>query len=78
MAIEEGHFSEDLDVEQFAWSMYSYVLGYHHFKRMLEDPKAELHLRRAFEELIASARKPKADAAKTALKSASSKKKRRT
>lgn len=78
MAIEEGHFSEDLDVEQFAWSMYSFVLGYHHFKRMLEDPKAELHLKRAFNELIASARNPKASAMKTALKTTSLKKKRRT
>lgn len=52
MAVEEGHFRKDLDVEQFAWSMYSFVLGYHHFKRMLEDPKAELHLKRSFKGLL--------------------------
>jgi AcrR family transcriptional regulator len=52
MAVEEGHFRHDLDVEQFAWSMYSFVLGYHHFKRMLEDPKAELHLKRSFKGLL--------------------------
>ncbi|RYZ69469.1 MAG: TetR/AcrR family transcriptional regulator [Proteobacteria bacterium] len=52
MAVEEGHFRSDLDVEQFAWSMYSFVLGYHHFKRMLEDPKAELHLKRSFQGLL--------------------------
>lgn len=52
MAIEEGHFRRDLDIEQFAWSMYSFVLGYHHFKRMLEDPKAELHLKRSFKGLL--------------------------
>lgn len=52
MAVEEGHFRKDLDVEQFAWSMYSFVLGYHHFKRMLEDPKAELHLKRSFKALL--------------------------
>jgi AcrR family transcriptional regulator len=52
LAVEEGHFRKDLDIEQFAWSMYSFVLGYHHFKRMLEDPKAELHLKRSFNGLI--------------------------
>lgn len=52
MAVEEGHFRKDLDVEQFAWSMYSFVLGYHHFKRMLNDPKAELHLKNAFKGLL--------------------------
>jgi hypothetical protein len=58
MAIEENHFRKDLDVEQFAWSMYSYVLGYHHFKRMLDDPKAEVRLKRAFRELVESAKAP--------------------
>ena len=52
IAIEEGHFSRESDAGQFAWSMYAYVLGYHHSKRMLEDPKAEKHLRRAFESLL--------------------------
>lgn len=52
MAVEEGHFRKDLDIEQFAWTMYSFVLGYHHFKRMLEDPKAELHLKRSFKGLL--------------------------
>lgn len=52
MAVEEGHFRRDLDTEQFAWTMYSFVLGYHHFKRMLNDPKAEEHLRNSFEGLV--------------------------
>jgi AcrR family transcriptional regulator len=51
-AVEEGHFTKNLDTEQFAWTMYSFVLGYHHFKRMLEDPKAEEHLRNSFEGLL--------------------------
>lgn len=51
-AVDEGHFRADLDVEQFAWSMYSFVLGYFHFKRLLEDPKAELHLKRSFNGLL--------------------------
>jgi AcrR family transcriptional regulator len=52
IAIEEGHFLPDLDVELFAWSLYSFVLGYYHFTRMLESPKAERHLRRSFNELM--------------------------
>jgi AcrR family transcriptional regulator len=56
IAVDVGHFRKDLDVEQFAWSMYSFVLGYHHFKRMLEDPKAELHFKRSFKGLMNVAR----------------------
>ncbi len=47
IAVDEGHFRTDLDCEQFAWSLYSFVLGYHHFSRMLNDPKAELHFKRS-------------------------------
>jgi AcrR family transcriptional regulator len=56
LAVQEGHFRRDLDVEQFAWSMYSFVLGYHHFKRLLKDPKAELHVKRSFNGLLAISR----------------------
>jgi AcrR family transcriptional regulator len=55
IAVTVGDFSPRLDVESFAWSLYSYVLGYHHFKRMLEDPKAEQHLRQSVELLLRSA-----------------------
>lgn len=58
IAVAEGHFRKDLDIEQFAWSMYSFVLGYHHFKRMLEDPKAELHLKRTFNGLLELSQAP--------------------
>lgn len=60
IAVEEGHFRPDLDIEQFAWTLYSFVLGYHHFKRMLEDPQAELHLKRSFEGLLSVSRAKKA------------------
>jgi len=56
IAVDEGHFRKDLDVELFAWSMYSHVLGYFHFKRMLDDPKADLHLKRAFNTLLMMSR----------------------
>lgn len=52
MAIKEGHFSKKCDPGQFAWTMYSFVLGYHHSKRMLNDPHAEKNIRQAFERLV--------------------------
>src|SRR3990167_3127258 len=52
IAVEEGHFRADLDTEEFAWSLLSFVLGYHHFRRILDDPKAEDRLRRSFEGLV--------------------------
>jgi AcrR family transcriptional regulator len=53
-AIEEGHFSRSVDVGHFAWTLYSFVLGYHHSKRMIEDPNAESHLRAAFQGLLSA------------------------
>jgi AcrR family transcriptional regulator len=64
LAVEEGHFRQDLDVEQFAWSMYSFVLGFHHFKRLLNDPKAELHVKRSFNGLLAVSRSASAEPAR--------------
>lgn len=54
LAIEEGHFSRNVDVGHFAWTLYSFVLGYHHSKRMIEDPNAESHLRAAFKGLLSA------------------------
>jgi len=59
LAVDEKHFRSDLDCEQFAWSLYSFVLGYHHFSRMLNDPKSELHFKRSVEGLFNVARGPK-------------------
>lgn len=56
IAVDEGQFRTDLDCEQFAWSLYSFVLGYHHFSRMLNDPKAETHLMRSVHGLFSVAR----------------------
>jgi AcrR family transcriptional regulator len=52
IAVEAKHFRKDLDCEQFSWSLYSFVLGYHHFSRMLNDPKAEWHFRRSVSGLL--------------------------
>lgn len=56
LAVQGAHFRPDLDPEQFAFDLYSIVLGYHHSKRLLSDARAEERARTAFERLIYSAR----------------------
>jgi AcrR family transcriptional regulator len=56
IAVEEGHFKKGLDPEQFAFELYSLMLGCHHFTRFMKDPKGLRRTRRAFEALLASAR----------------------
>jgi AcrR family transcriptional regulator len=56
LAVDEGHFRADLDVDQFAFDFYSLILGYHQWKRLLRDARAESRVRAAFERLVASAR----------------------
>jgi hypothetical protein len=56
LAVDAGHFHADTDVSLFAWSLYSFVLGYHHFKRMLEDTNAETYLQQSFKGLLDLAR----------------------
>lgn len=56
MGVEQGHFRKDLDVEQFAYDFYSIILAYHHFTRLIRDPGAEKHARRAFEQLLAASK----------------------
>ena len=56
IAVGEGHFRADLDVELFAFQQLGLVLGYFHSRRLLDDPHAEERARRAFDALVASAR----------------------
>jgi AcrR family transcriptional regulator len=56
IAISEGHFRKDLDADQFAFELYSIMLGAHLFKRFLHDPRAATQTDHAFERLVASAR----------------------
>lgn len=56
--IQEGQFRPDFDPEQFAYDLYGAMLSYHHVARLLRDPNAEARVRRAFESLVAQARRP--------------------
>ena len=58
IAIAEGHFRKDVDVEQFAHDLYGIALAYHHAFRLLEDPRAKERAERSFEALVHAARPP--------------------
>ena len=53
IAVEEGEFRSDLDLDQFVFEMGSITAANHHFGRLLGDPKAEQHAHKAFEALLA-------------------------
>ncbi len=56
IAIDAGHFRDDLDPALFAFQQLGLVLGYYHARRLLGDPQAETHVRQAFDALVAAAR----------------------
>lgn len=56
IAKDEGHLRADVDPEQFAFQAYGLVFGYYQTRRLLQDPEAGSRIRRAFEDMIQSAR----------------------
>lgn len=52
IAVQEGHFREDLDTHQFAYDLYSIILAFHHFSRLLRDPDAPRRAHQAFDDLL--------------------------
>src|SRR5687768_4103980 len=58
IAVDEGHFQADLDLDQFAFELYAILLSFHHATRLMRDPRAKERAQRAFERLIASTRSP--------------------
>jgi AcrR family transcriptional regulator len=56
MGIDEGHFRDDADPEQFAHDLYGIMLAHHHASRLLGDPRARERARHAFEALLTAAR----------------------
>lgn len=57
IAVEEGHFREDLDVDQFAFDFWSVQLAYHQYARLMKRDDARLRANRAFDDIIKRAQK---------------------
>lgn len=57
IAIDCNHFKTSTNKSEFAWKFYSYVLGYHHFQRMLHNPKAKELIENGFNDLIKESKK---------------------
>ncbi len=53
IAVEEGQFRKDVDLDQFVFELGSITAAYHHFGRLLGDPGAEQRARNMFEGLLA-------------------------
>ena len=58
IAVSEGHFRENLDVDQLAYEVYCLGYGHHFMARLMRDPKAETRTRAAFARLLRDARRP--------------------
>lgn len=58
IAVSERHFRADLDADQFAFELYSIMLGAHTFSRFLRSSTALDRARKAFDDLLAAARVP--------------------
>jgi AcrR family transcriptional regulator len=56
VAVEEGDFRKDLDTEQFAHELYSILLAYHHFSRLLKFTDAKERALLSFEQIVEAAR----------------------
>ena len=56
VAIDEGHFREDLDPMQFAHDLNAIALGYHWSSRLMRDPRAHERAVNAFEALCGGSR----------------------
>lgn len=57
IAIDEGHFREDLDTDELAHNVYSAAYGYHFISRLLRDRDAKRHALNLVETLLADARR---------------------
>jgi AcrR family transcriptional regulator len=58
-AVEAGHFHAKVDPEQFAFEMEAIGRMWHESSRLMRDPRADERAHRAFEALVATARKPR-------------------
>jgi AcrR family transcriptional regulator len=56
-AIDAGDFRDDIDCEQFAFDLYSLLLGFHLYHKMLNNPETEKRQEAALERLLDNYRK---------------------
>jgi len=57
IAIDEGEFRKDLDLDQFVFEFGSITAAHHHFGRLLGDAKANERAAKAFESLLERSRR---------------------
>ncbi len=51
-AVDAGHFRQDVDCDQFAFELYSLLLGFHLYNNLLEDNDIAIRQNTALEALI--------------------------
>jgi hypothetical protein len=51
-AIKVGDFRKDIDSEQFAFDLYSLLLGFHLYDKLLDDSESKKRQELALEQLI--------------------------
>ena len=56
ITVTAGHFRADLDPDQFAFEIYSIMLGFHTYQKFLREPASLARANDAFERLLISAR----------------------
>ena len=52
IAVIEGHLDKDLDCEQFVFELYSLMIGFHIYGRLMNEEMAKKKFKKSFESLI--------------------------
>ena len=60
--VAQREFRADADPDQFAYDLYSVMLGYHHAARLMRDPRAEERAQAGFETLLSAFRRRRSTA----------------
>ena len=55
ISVDEGHFREDLDVDQFMFDFWAIMMAFHHYARLLRRSDARARADRAFAMLLRNA-----------------------
>lgn len=56
-AVKVGVFSEDIDCRQFAFDLYSLLLGFHFYEKLLQDKETKAHQEQALNRLLVNYQK---------------------